>query len=148
MTGIGWFHNHLRLGRISRAATRGLRGLARSAESFRGSARELPASGLRAVVPPAGPGADEWRIARLAGLVEVLHALGVSGMLVLVDRVDEPVAVSGSTTRTIARLALVQKQGTADARGGMKFLLPLELRDEVRESSDFFQEARLDSRTS
>lgn len=146
VTGVGWCRNRLRLGRVSRAAARGLRGLGRSAESFRRSAREVPASDLRELVPPTGRGGDEWRIERLGGLVEALHAIGVSGMVVLVDRVDEPVAVSGTTTRMrslawpLFRNKVLQMPGV-----GLKFLLPLELRDELaRETPEFFREARLD----
>ena len=67
-------------------------------------------------------------------------------MIILIDRVDEPVAVTGAVARMrslawpLFRNKVLQMPGV-----GMKFLLPLELRDELRrESSDFFQEARLD----
>lgn len=144
--GFGWLRNRMLIGRVSRAAARGLRAIGRPTDSFRCSARELPPGEARSLVPPVGSGADEWRIERLGGLVDVLRALGVPAMMVLVDRVDEPVAVNGVTARMkslawpLFRNKVLQMPGV-----GLKFLLPLELRDELlRETPEFFREARLD----
>ena len=146
VTGFGWLRNRFRVSGIARNAARRLRALGRAAESFQGSVRQIPSRGLASLLPPAGGGGDEWRIERLAGLVDVLRAIRVPGMVVLVDRVDEPVAVNGVTARMRAlawplfRNKVLQMPGV-----GMKFLLPLELRDELlRETPEFFREARLD----
>ena len=78
--------------------------------------------------------------------MDVLRSIGVDGTIVLIDRVDEPVAVNGVTARmkalawSLFRNKVLQMPGV-----GMKFLLPLELRDELmRERAEFFREARLD----
>ena len=141
-----WLWNLLRLRSVARAAARRLRSLGRSPEEFLPSLRHLPPRDLRASLPPESRGGDEWRIQRLEGLAEGLRRIGVPGTIILVDRVDEPVAVTGAVARMrslawpLFRNKVLQMPGV-----GMKFLLPLELRDELRrESSDFFQEARLD----
>jgi hypothetical protein len=128
LAGAWWMWSRLRLARAAAAL------------------RRLPAADLASIVPPGGTGGDEWRIERLAELVDVLRSIGVDGTIVLIDRVDEPVAVNGVTARMKAlawplfRNKVLQMPGV-----GMKFLLPLELRDELmRERAEFFREARLD----
>ena len=146
VSGGGWLRHHVRVSGVAKNAARRLRALGRGSESFRGSIRQVPRRRLVGLVPPSDRGADEWRIERLNGLVEVLRAIKVPGMVVLIDRVDEPVAVNGVTARMRAlawplfRNKVLQMPGV-----GMKFLLPLELRDELlRETPEFFREARLD----
>jgi len=141
-----WMWQRLRLARTARRLIRAIRGLGRDADSAAEALRGLPASDLASIVPPGGSGADEWRIERLAAFVEVLRTIGVTGTIVLVDRVDEPVAVNGVTER-MKRLAwpLFRNKVLQMPGVGMKFLLPLELRDELlRERAEFFREARLD----
>jgi hypothetical protein len=80
-------------------------------------------------------------------LLEALRCLGYGdGIMVLVDRVDEPTLVSGRADRMRAIVwplfdnKFLQQEGV-----GVKLLLPIELRYMLaRESADFFQEARLD----
>lgn len=81
-----------------------------------------------------------------AKFMEVLRQLDYKGMIVLVDRVDEPTLVSGQTDRMRAVVwpmfdnKFLQQDGI-----GFKLLLPLELSHLLhRESGEFFQEARLD----
>ena len=141
-----WLWSLFRLRRVAKAAARRLRALGRNREAFVPTLRELPPGKLWGSLPPESRGGDEWRIQSLEGLAEVLRRIGVPGTIILVDRVDEPVAVTGAVSRMrslawpLFRNKVLQMPGV-----GMKFLLPLELRDELRrESSDFFQEARLD----
>lgn len=79
-------------------------------------------------------------------LLAFLAPLGYSGIMVLVDRVDEPTAVQGQADRMKALVwpmldnKFLQQQGV-----GVKLLLPIELRALLmRESAEFFQQARLD----
>ncbi|MBI1337658.1 MAG: hypothetical protein GC164_11935 [Phycisphaera sp.] len=79
-------------------------------------------------------------------LLAVLRTMGYQGVMVLVDRVDEPQVVSGRADRMkpivwpMLENKFLQQEGV-----GMKLLLPLELRPLLRrESADFFQGARLD----
>ena len=81
-----------------------------------------------------------------ARLLDVLRGLGHAGIVVMVDRVDEPVAVAGDVERMrtlvwpLLSSRFLQQDGV-----GVKLLLPLDLRPYVmRESSEFFRGARLD----
>lgn len=78
--------------------------------------------------------------------VELLRKFDYAGLIVLLDRVDEPTLISGDADRMVAVVRpmfdnkFLQQDGV-----GLKLLLPIELRHWVhRESSRFFQEARLD----
>jgi hypothetical protein len=89
---------------------------------------------------------DEARYAMLERLRRSLHAFGYAGVLIVVDRVDEPTPISGDPDRMRAVVwplfnnKFLQQEGI-----GLKLLLPIELRHALfKESSAFFQEARLD----
>jgi hypothetical protein len=90
--------------------------------------------------------ADERRYAMLARLRRVMRALGTTGVIVVVDRVDEPTLINGDTRRMRAVVwPLLNNKFLQQDDFGLKLLLPLELRHELfRETSGFFQEARLD----
>ncbi|QOI99107.1 MAG: hypothetical protein HRU70_00825 [Phycisphaeraceae bacterium] len=98
----------------------------------------------RALAPTSG--ADETRYALLDRLRQALARLGYASMLVVVDRVDEPTLVAGDPERMrsvvwpLFNNKLMQQDGV-----GFKILLPGEMRHLLfKESSSFFQEARLD----
>jgi hypothetical protein len=97
---------------------------------------------------PTGQGKDssDHRYQLTRRFIEALAQLGFAGMVVLVDRVDEPTLIHGQTDRMRSVVwpmldnKFLQQQGV-----GIKLLLPLELRQLIhRESPAFFQEARLD----
>ena len=79
-------------------------------------------------------------------LSELLAPLGYRGMLVLVDRVDEPTIVSGDPEKMQPIIwPMFDNKFLQQNRIGMKLLLPVELRYMLRkEGPQFFQEARLD----
>jgi hypothetical protein len=92
---------------------------------------------------------DEVRYAMMDRLKAVLRAIGYAGLVVVVDRVDEPTLVCGDPERMKALVwpmlsnKFLQQEGV-----GIKLLLPMELRHAVfRESSAFFQGARLDKQS-
>jgi hypothetical protein len=91
-------------------------------------------------------GSDESRFRMLARLGRVLSVIGVDGIFVLVDRVDEPVAIHGDPERMRAFMWPLFRNKVLQLDGiGFKFLLPIEVRDSLyRESPEFFREARLD----
>ncbi len=89
---------------------------------------------------------DEKRYTQFARLRRVLSAIGYRSMVIVIDRVDEPTCISGDADkmRTVVWPLLSNKFLQQEAVG-VKMLLPVELRHELmRESSAFFQEARLD----
>ncbi|MDA0294757.1 MAG: hypothetical protein O3A31_02180 [Planctomycetota bacterium] len=143
--GAGIRSSH-RLRRTAAGARQRLRTLDRGGDGFIASLRQASPADLGDAIPPAAPAGEEWRIARMEDLVRILGILGVQGIVVLIDRVDEPVMVRGDPGRMrslvwpLLRNKVLQMPGV-----GLKFLLPLELRELLnRESSDFFRQARLD----
>lgn len=89
---------------------------------------------------------DESRYAMLARLREFLAPLGYAGAIILVDRVDEPTLVRGDPRAMQAVIWPLLSNKFLQQEGlGVKLLLPVELRHALfKESSAFFQEARLD----
>ena len=89
---------------------------------------------------------EDSRYQLLARLIDILGEFDYASMVVLVDRVDEPVSIAGSTQRMRALVwPLLNNKFLQQDRVGVKLLLPVELRHVlVRENADFFQQARLD----
>ncbi len=89
---------------------------------------------------------DAPRYAMLGKLRRVLEALGYVGVIVIVDRVDEPTLVSGDPDRMRAVVWPMLNNKFLQQEGiGIKLLLPIELRHLLmKESSAFFQQARMD----
>lgn len=81
-----------------------------------------------------------------SNLMEIISSLGYTGMMVLVDRVDEPTVISSNADRMRSVLwPMLDNKFLQQPGMGIKMLLPIELRHMlVRESPTFFQEARLD----
>jgi hypothetical protein len=125
-----------------------LRVVPRADLSYMRSLRQLGA----AVRDPANlpiTDSDAPRYALLQGVRRVLKPFGYAGMLIVVDRADEPSIISGDADRMRAIIwpmlanRFLQQEGV-----GVKLLLPIELRHALfRESSAFFQEARLDKQS-
>lgn len=82
----------------------------------------------------------------LAKLQNVLRSLGYVGIVVLVDRVDEPHLINGSPDLMRAMLwSMLDNKFLKHPGIGFKLLLPIELSYFVgREDRDFYQRARLD----
>jgi hypothetical protein len=86
------------------------------------------------------------RFELLAKFQGVLKTLGYSGVVVLVDRVDEPHLINGSPQQMKAFLwPLLDNKFLKHPGIGLKLLLPIELSYFAdREDRDFYQRARLD----
>jgi hypothetical protein len=82
----------------------------------------------------------------LAKFQGILKTLGFQGIVVLVDRVDEPHLVNGSTEQMRALLwPMLDNKFLKHPGIGFKLLLPIELAQYIdREDRDFYQRARLD----
>jgi hypothetical protein len=82
----------------------------------------------------------------LAKFQGILKTLGFHGIVVLVDRVDEPHLVNGSTEQMRALLwPMLDNKFLKHPGIGFKLLLPIELAQYIdREDRDFYQRARLD----
>lgn len=134
-----------RLLRTAHRVRRQLRVSARGDISYVRSLKQL-GKRLREVDALPLTDSEEPRYLLFDRLRRVLRSLGYAGLVVIVDRVDEPTLVSGDPDRMKAVIwpmlnnKFLQQQGV-----GIKMLLPMELRHALfRESSAFFQEARLD----
>jgi len=90
--------------------------------------------------------ADDGRQGMLDRLRLVLGAMGCRGLIVIVDRVDEPPVIGGDPDRMKALVwPLLSNRFLQQEGMGLKLLLPVELKHELfKESAVFFQEARLD----
>ena len=87
---------------------------------------------------------DRYRL--LGKLQSILESLGFSGIAVLVDRVDEPHLINGSSDAMRALVwPMLDNKFLKQTGIGIKFLLPIELTQFIdREDKDFYQRARLD----
>jgi hypothetical protein len=128
---------------FGRRVRRQMPALGRGFRSFARSLSMLPGSSRAAV--PSGD-APEGRYALLERLRRAMGLLGYAGLVVIVDRVDEPPMIAGDVDRMrsviwpLLNNKLLQMEGI-----GFKLLLPIELRHALyKESNAFFQEARLD----
>ncbi|MCE5301914.1 MAG: hypothetical protein LLF97_02255 [Planctomycetaceae bacterium] len=94
---------------------------------------------------PDCPRTDD-RYELLAKLQGVLRSLRFDGILVLVDRVDEPYLINGSTDLMRALVwPMLDNKFLKHPGLGLKLLLPIELERLIdREDRDFHQRARLD----
>ncbi len=82
----------------------------------------------------------------LAKFQGILKSLGFQGIIVLVDRVDEPHLINGSVDQMRALLwPMLDNKFLKHPGIGFKLLLPIELSQYIdREDRDFYQRARLD----
>jgi hypothetical protein len=96
--------------------------------------------------PRPGGDATNARYELTRKLLDVLNCFDYTGMIVLVDRVDEPTMVAGRPERMRSLVwPMLDSKFLQQDQIGVKLLLPLELRYLVqKEDAEFFEEARLD----
>ncbi len=137
--------DNLALVGLARRVRRQVRTQNRSEASYIRSFRQLD-PGLRVGAHLPVSDSDEARYAMLERLKRTLGAFGYAGLVVVVDRVDEPTLISGDPDRMRAVIwPLFNNKFLQQSGIGVKLLLPIELRHALfKESSAFFQEARLD----
>lgn len=92
------------------------------------------------------PGDHDSRYTMTRCLLDILAEYGYTGLVVLVDCIDEPALVNGDTQKMRDLVwPMMNNKFLQQERVGVKLLLPIELRYLVRrESEDFFMQARLD----
>ncbi len=131
--------------RLAHKVRRQIRVGNRSDLSLARSFRELDDETRTPGVLPATD-SDETRYAMLERLRRALRPFGYAGIIIVIDRVDEPTLVSGDPDRMQAVIwPMLNNKFLQQGGIGVKMLLPMELRHALfRESAAFFQEARLD----
>ncbi len=134
-----------KLWRLSSKLRRELRAVDRQPGQLHRMLGQLPGDALNDQPLPV-PGDTDARYQLMNRLLDVLEGFGYSGLIVLVDRVDEPTAISGDPERMRQIIwPMLNNKFLQQDRVGVKLLLPIELRHLlVREGADFFQQARLD----
>lgn len=145
-----WVYHFGKLHLLARRAVKEMPAVTRSTKDLR-AMFEIVRRGQLAGQPipePTRPGQPlgDTRYQLFRRFVSALTELGFAGMIIFVDRLDEPTLVHGDTARMKAiAWPMFDNKFLKQDRVGLKLLLPLELRYEVnRESAAFFQEARLD----
>ena len=106
---------------------------------------QFPAGKIIGQPLPAHQRTDD-RYELLSKLQGVLRSMQIEGIIVLVDRVDEPYLINGSTELMRALIwPMLDNKFLKHPGLGIKLLLPIELERLVdREDRDFHQRARLD----
>jgi len=135
---LKWFFTSRRLARNTRV-------LNHTPSVLRRLLMKLPASQLVGQPLPDRQRTDD-RYELLGKLQGVLRSLGFHGLIVLVDRVDEPYLVTGSVDLMRALVwPMLDNKFLKHLGLGVKLLLPAELERLLdREDRDFHQRARLD----
>ena len=136
------------LRRLAGKIAREVRTGGRDGSQLHAAMEQVPAAHRR-VTPLPVDADDDTRYALLDRLRGVLRALHCRGVIVIVDRVDEPTLINGDAERMRAVIwPLLNNKFLQQDGMGLKLLLPIELRHELfRETSNFFQEARLDKQS-
>ncbi len=134
------------LRRLARRVHHEMRTTQRPVDSLAASLAVVDANSRTHTVLPLADDADEPRYAMFERLRRVIARFGYTGILVLVDRVDEPTLVNGDAEKMREIIwPLFNNKFLQQERFGVKLLLPIELRHALfKESANFFQEARLD----
>lgn len=133
---------------VNRAAgklSKQLRMVNRPTSGYLGSLRRMPRGVLSSGELPLDD-SDEQRYAMLGCLRRFIEHFGYSGIVIVIDRVDEPTLINGDPERMRSVIwPLLNNKFLQLEHVGIKMLLPIELRHALfKESSSFFQEARLD----
>lgn len=144
----GWGPKLVRIARWSWRAwaiRRNTRTLQHSTAVLRRMLMRFPGTQLTSQPLPAQPRTDD-RYELMAKFQNVLRTLGFGGVIVLVDRLDEPYVVNGSAERMRAILwPMLDNKFLKHPGIGFKLLLPAELTYFIdREDRQFHQRARLD----
>jgi hypothetical protein len=140
-----WAYRSIGLWSLVRQVRRELKVVQRSPAELRRALAEFPARELHGEPVPKG-GDQDSRYQLTHRLLEVLEPLGYRGVVVLIDRVDEPAMVNGDAKKMQALVwPMFNNKFLQQDRIGIKMLLPIELRHLLRrEDAEFYQQARLD----
>jgi hypothetical protein len=146
----GWLYWGWRLARAewyARDIRKGLRVLSRDPSALRWELLWFKPSELGGQpLPTASGSGGEERYELLRKFQSVLHTLGYSGIIVLIDRVDEPQQIEGDPRKMRALVwPLLDHKFLRHQGIGVKLLLPIELAYYLeKEDKEFYDRARPD----
>jgi hypothetical protein len=147
---LGWVYWAWRLARaeyFARDIRRSLRVLSRDPAALRWELLWFQPSELGGQpLPTAATSGGEERYELLRKFQGLLHPLGYSGIIVLIDRVDEPQQIEGDPRKMRALIwPLLDHKFLRHPGLGIKLLLPIELAYYLeKEEKDFYDRARPD----
>ena len=147
---LGWLYWGWRLARAewyARDIRKGLRVLSRDPSALRWELLWFRPSELGGQpLPTSGKGGGEERYELLRKFQGVLGTLGYSGIIVLIDRVDEPQQIEGDPRKMRALIwPLLDHKFLRHPGIGVKLLLPIELAYYLeKEDKEFYDRARPD----
>lgn len=143
--GYHWLSTSWRCGRLARRIAREVRAVERLPGTTKKQLGDF-ARGDFTTMPLPVPGDQDSRYELTSRFLRILEALGYNGVLVLMDRVDEPVLVNGDAQKMKAIIWPLMNNKLLQQNGvGFKMLLPMELGHLIKkEDADFYQQARLD----
>jgi RecA/RadA recombinase len=146
----GWLYWGWRLARaewFARDIRKGLRVLSRDPSALRWELLWFKPSELGGQpLPTAAQSGGEERYELLRKFQAVLHTLGYAGIVVLIDRVDEPQQIEGDPRKMRALIwPLLDHKFLRHPGIGVKLLLPIELAYYLeKEDKEFYDRARPD----
>ena len=142
---IPWLWRTMRLQWSARNIARNLRVVERDPSLLRRVLSNFTRDELAGQPLPNKQRTDD-RFELLNKLQGVLHSLGFGGLIVLVDRVDEPHLINGSPDRMKALIwPMLDNKFLKHPGIGFKLLLPIEMSYFIeRENREFYQRSRLD----
>jgi hypothetical protein len=140
-----WGWQWCRCFRLARGILKQMKLSNRDAKSLRHVLMHFPWSELAAQPLPTKDSTDD-RYEMLAKLQGILQTCGFHGIIVLVDRLDEPHLINGSADLMKALLwPMLDNKFLKHPGMGLKIMAPIELTRFIeREDRDFYQRARLD----
>jgi len=142
---VPWIWRYLSRWSLARGISRQLR-VTRKRSSILASMLSHINNAMLADQPLPNRERTDDRYALLGKFQSLARTLGFVGIVVLVDRLDEPHVVNGSSELMRALLwPMLDNKFLKQPGFGVKFLLPIELTEFIdREDRDFYQRARLD----
>ncbi len=140
-----WIRQGIHVAALARKLKHEVRILDRTTADLRAKISSLSPRVLDAQPLPV-PGASDSRYELTSRLMRILKEIGYVSMVVLFDRVDEPVSVNGQPDKMKAIVwPMLNNKFLQQSGVGVKMLLPLELGHRLKkEDTEFFQQARLD----
>ncbi|HNR93472.1 MAG TPA: hypothetical protein PKK36_02570 [Kiritimatiellia bacterium] len=140
-----WIRQFFKVAALARKLKHEVRIMDRTTAQLRAKLLSLSPRVLDAQPLPV-PGASDSRYELTSRLMRILKEVGYVSMVVLFDRVDEPVSVNGQPDKMKAIVwPMLNNKFLQQSGVGVKLLLPLDLGHRLkREDTEFFQQARLD----
>lgn len=142
---VPWVWRFVRRHLLAMKVSKRLRTGTRQANVLRGVLMKFTAAELADQPFPSKDRTDD-RYELLMKFQSILQTLGFQGIVVLVDRVDEPHLINGAPKLMRALMwPMLDNKFLKQPGVGLKLMLPIELTQFLeREDADFYQRARLD----